>query len=107
MNAPYVSPMQTGQLERRLSKAFQRAPYLSTKTWRPKYAGSRQRATCDECFAAQHESGGAYGPRLHVRMVRTMPDGTQLRLCTAHAELWKSFDEATKPEKPPKKKARR
>ncbi|MGZ9829895.1 hypothetical protein ACXYTP_23560 [Tsukamurella ocularis] len=75
-----------------LSETFQRPPYLAAPSWRPKYVGSRQRATCDECFALQHEAGQAPGPRATVRIVRTLPDGTRLRLCTAHAELWKALD---------------
>ncbi|QFP96676.1 hypothetical protein PP512_gp61 [Gordonia phage Denise] len=91
--------MKPGYLDRKLSRQFQVAPYLSTAKWRPKYAKSAQRTTCDERFAAQHESRGQYGPRARVAHTRTMPDGSKLYLCSAHNQLWRDLDETTKPKR--------
>ncbi|MGZ9829967.1 hypothetical protein ACXYTP_23925 [Tsukamurella ocularis] len=99
MTEAYTHPMKLGQLERSLSKQFQRTPYQATKTWRPKYANSKQATTCDECFASQHESRGEFGPRRRVVATRTMPDKTRLYLCREHTDLWKALDAKTDPKK--------
>jgi hypothetical protein len=49
-------------------------------------------APCDECFALQHESGGTSGPRSPAKHSRTVPGGSRLKLCGAHAELWRTRD---------------
>jgi hypothetical protein len=49
--------------------------------------------SCDECFAVQWESKGAFSPRADVKHRRTFKDGTMLGLCNLHADAWHERDE--------------
>lgn len=46
---------------------------------------------CDECFALQHETGGA-STRQRAHHQRVLRGGAKLLLCTEHAELWQARD---------------
>lgn len=50
------------------------------------------RATCDECFALQHENRGGDRTRGHARTRRAIRGGPDLFLCTIHADLWRTRD---------------
>lgn len=75
-----MDAMKPGYLDRTLSKLYQVHPHRVNAKWRPKWSTSKQKTPCDECFAAQHESGGKYGPRARVTHIRSMPDGSKLYL---------------------------
>ena len=66
----------------------------------PKWANlSTTTIPCDECFALQHESRGAYGSRHQAKRRRTLPptrqrEGTVLNLCRSHAMSWQERDDA-------------
>lgn len=51
----------------------------------------KARVACDECIAVLHEAGGVGPPPRGARMTRRGGDRT-LRLCGAHAALWRDLD---------------
>jgi hypothetical protein len=59
-----------------------------------KYAPVK-RVACDECVNVLHEAKGVGQPPLSARHTRKSGKGT-LRLCHAHAELWREIDEVSK-----------
>lgn len=67
--------------------------HARAKTQRGTYSAynPKGRVACDECVAVLHEAAGKGEPPRGARVSRRTPGG-QLRLCTGHAELWKTMD---------------
>lgn len=77
-----------------LSAVFDTDEYRLRPKEKPSYvAVTAGRAECDECGARQHETRGMSGVRQRVAVIRKVfTDGPSLRLCRAHAELWRDRD---------------
>lgn len=54
---------------------------------------------CMECFARQHETKGASGPRRNAKVRRRIvkAPGSELPLCREHEMLWRRRDDDDKP----------
>lgn len=71
---------------------------LGTPT--PKYTKlSTSTIPCDECFALQHETRGAYGSRHSAKERRVLAatqqrESSTINLCRGHAAVWHERDEA-------------
>jgi hypothetical protein len=81
---------------RSLSRRYGGAPYrVSIVGGHPKWSAVRlvRAVPCDECFANQHETQGRSGVRGTAHHQRKL-DTAVLRLCSAHALLWRERDEA-------------
>lgn len=79
-----------------LSQRYAAMPYrVSVSGGRPRWTPVRLKRPipCDECFANQHESGGASGVRADAHLQRWLGTAV-LKLCHGHAQLWRERDEA-------------
>jgi hypothetical protein len=56
----------------------------------------RRPPACDECFALQHETGGAFGTRAPAKHRRTLRNGRLMDLCNRHANAWRERDDREK-----------
>lgn len=76
-----------------LSAMYSTPEYRETPLARARYVNlGTQTITCDECFANQHEAGGATPPRAKASARRTFLGGPRLNLCGTHTQLWKERD---------------
>ncbi len=76
-----------------LSTLYATARYRVDRGRFPKWTKIATNAECDECFALQHETHGAYGHRFAARHQRSFGSGRPtLKLCNVHAEQWRDRD---------------
>lgn len=73
----------------RLSKMY--AHCVKRRGTQIRWSTFKTRATCDECFAVQHEDRGTGWPR-NTAITRRTSGEHVLLLCGMHAELWKEKD---------------
>lgn len=71
---------------------YRLGPTQPKATW-TSVTGSAAGAACDECARLQHETRGAFGPRMRPRHQRTvLGGGPTLALCGTHATAWRDRD---------------
>lgn len=90
MTGALVDP--TPQQRAELSTAYDTPEYRAAGRavrWSA-YKGTREH--CAECAARQHETRGAYGPRMRPTQRRALPGGPTLLLCGCHAQAWRDRD---------------
>lgn len=85
---------QPAQPSRALSAMYSIAGYRTGAGRPARYSAYRTKtdSPCDECFANQHEHPRTAAPRAQAQVRRTITGGTTLRLCRAHAALWRERD---------------
>lgn len=90
-------PRASAPLSRRYAAPAYRVASIHPPTW-SKVTPARD-AFCHECAQVQHESQGAFGPRMRPRARRKLPGEDArsehtLLLCGPHATVWKDRDAA-------------
>lgn len=81
--------------QRELSQMYSVPAYRASVTEKPKWTQIKVKSPlpCDECFAMQHETAGACGPRADAKQRRSFKGGPTLQLCRVHTLLWRDRDE--------------
>jgi len=90
----------TPETSAELSAKFADPDYRASAGRRPSWAKianpAAKGAMCAECAQLQHETRGAFGPRMQPRTRRSFPKSAggspALALCTRHAQAWRDRD---------------